>query len=160
MQNGRYAAKRRLRCLMRIVHRPEGVNVNQASKRVGISLTTYYKWRKRFLSTADALTALMDRRPSGPLHYKSLRPYQEEAILRVILEHPGYGCKKITESLPKGADGKPLVSSGGVQKFLERRRLNLRKYRFKFKLKVIEATLPARRQNHRREERVITMFTA
>ena len=146
MRRGKYIAKRRFRRLMRIMHRPKGINVKQAAKRVGISLTTYYKWRKRASSMPDPVTALRDRRPSGPLHYKSLKPYQEEAILKVISEHPEYGCKKITEHLPKKSDGNPLVSSGGVQKFLERRRLNLNIYRFRFRRNVLSVYAKAERQ--------------
>lgn len=152
MQKGRYAAKRKLRCLMQIMHRPRGINVKQASKRAGISLTTYYKWKKRASSAADALTALMDRRPYGPLHYKSLKPYQEEAILKVISEHPEYGCKKITENLPKRSDGKPLVSIGGVQKFLERKKLNLKRYRFRFIKKGLQTSLSIQRQKYKEKE--------
>ncbi len=141
MRREDHKAKKKLRRLMRVMRRPMGMNFHQACKRAGISHSTYYKWKKRVSSAPDPLIALRDRRPSGPLHYKSLKPYQEEAILKVISEHPEYGCKKITERLPKKSDGKPLVSSGGVQKFLERKRLDLRRYRFRFAKKALQASI-------------------
>ncbi len=160
MRRIKYIAKRRLRCLTKVMHRPRGMKVKQACKRAGISLTTYYKWKGRASGTSDILTALSDRRPSGPLHYKSLKPYQEEAILKVISEHPEYGCKKIAESLPKRSNGKPLVSSGGVQKFLERKRLNLRRYRFRFTKKVLQTSLSSKRQKYKEDERGIKAVSA
>lgn len=159
MQRGNIA-KKRLRCLAKIMHRPKGMKVKQACKRAGISLTTYYKWKGRASGTPDILAALRDRRPSGPLHYKSLKPYQEEAILKVISEHPEYGCKKITESLPKRQDGKPLVSIGGVQKFLERKRLNLKRYRFRFIKKGLQTSLSIQRQKYKEKERGIKVVSA
>ena len=160
MRRIKYIAKRRLRCLTKVMHRPRGLNIQQACKKIGISITTYYKWKKRVACMPDSLTALSDRRPSGPLHYKSLKPYQEEAILKVISEHPEYGCKKITESLPKRPNGKPFVSSGGVQKFLERKRLNLRRYRFRFTKKVLQTSLSSKRQKYKEKERGIKVVSA
>ncbi|MBI3354499.1 MAG: hypothetical protein HY034_06395 [Nitrospirae bacterium] len=48
--------------------------------------------------------------------------------------------------MPRKADGKPLVSNGGVQNFLERRGLNLMKARINF---AEEYSKTIRRQSER-----------
>lgn len=125
-------ALHRLQYIEKIRNRPKGMSVIDACKGSGISFPTYYKWLRRFTSAKNRMDSLYDRRVSGKRHYKSLNPEQENTIIEVILKHPEFGSQKISEALPRKVDGKSLVSNGGVQKFLERRGLNLMKSRIKF----------------------------
>ncbi len=123
----------RLNYIDTVKNRPNGVKVADVCKRLGISFPTYYKWRRRLLEARDnSLDVLFDRRPSGKKHYKSLTREHEDAIIEIIIKHPEYGSQRISAALRKNKDGKSLVSNGGVQKFLERRGLNLMKQRIKF----------------------------
>ena len=133
MKNKEALALFRLNYIDKVKNRSNGIKIADACKRLGISFPTYYKWRRRLLEAGkDSITALLDRRPSGKKHYKSLTHEHEEAIIEVILKHPEYGSQRISAALRENKGGKPYVSNGGVQKFLERRGLNLMKARIKF----------------------------
>ena len=133
MNNKEKLALFRLNYIDKVKNRSNGIKIADACKRLGISFPTYYKWRRRLLEAGkDSITALLDRRPSGKKHYKSLTHEHEDAIIEVILKHPEYGSQRISAALRENKDGKPYVSNGGVQKFLERRGLNLMKARIKF----------------------------
>lgn len=133
MNNKEKLALFRLNYIDKVKNRSNGIKIADACKRLGISFPTYYKWRRRLLEAGkDSITALLDRRPSGKKHYKSLTHEHEEAIIEVILKHPEYGSQRISAALRENKGGKPYVSNGGVQKFLERRGLNLMKARIKF----------------------------
>ena len=133
MKNKEALALFRLNYIDKVKNRSNGIKIADACKRLGISFPTYYKWRRRLLEAGkDSITALLDRRPSGKKHYKSLTHEHEDAIIEVILKHPEYGSQRISAALRENKDGKPYVSNGGVQKFLERRGLNLMKARIKF----------------------------
>ncbi|MEK6656544.1 MAG: helix-turn-helix domain-containing protein [Nitrospirota bacterium] len=133
MNNKEKLALFRLNYIDKVKNRSNGIKIADACKRLGISFPTYYKWRRRLLEAGkDSITALLDRRPSGKKHYKSLTHEHEEAIIEVILKHPEYGSQRISAALRENKGGKPYVSNGGVQKFLERRGLNLMRDRIKF----------------------------
>ncbi len=133
MDNKEKLALSRLSYINKIKNRPDSLKVSDACKRLGISFPTYYKWRRRLLEAGkDSISALFDRRPSGKKHYKSLTPEQEDAIIETILKYPEYGSQRISAALIKNEYGMPVVSNGGVQKFLERRGLNLMRDRVKF----------------------------
>ena len=133
MNNKEKLALFRLNYIDKVKNRSNGIKIADACKRLGISFPTYYKWRRRLLEAGkDSITALLDRRPSGKKHYKSLTHEHEDAIIEVILKHPEYGSQSISAALRENKDGKPYVSNGGVQKFLERRGLNLMRDRIKF----------------------------
>ena len=133
MNNKEKLALFRLNYIDKVKNRSNGIKIADACKRLGISFPTYYKWRRRLLEAGkDSITALLDRRPSGKNIIKSLTHEHEEAIIEVILKHPEYGSQRISAALRENKGGKPYVSNGGVQKFLERRGLNLMKARIKF----------------------------
>ncbi|MEK6681752.1 MAG: helix-turn-helix domain-containing protein [Nitrospirota bacterium] len=139
-------ALHRFQYIEKIKNRPKDMSVIDACKGIGVSFPTYYKWLRRLTSAGNRVDSLYDRRPSGKRHYKSLNPEQDNAIVEVIVKHPEFGSQKISEALPKKADGKPLVSNGGVQNFLERRGLNRMKARINF---AEEYSKTIRRQSER-----------
>lgn len=143
----------RLNYIDKVKNRSNGIKIADACKRLGISFPTYYKWRRRLLEAEkDSITALLDRRPSGKKHYKSLTHEHEDAIIEVILKHPEYGSQSISAALRENKDGKPYVSNGGVQKFLERRGLNLMRDRIKFAEEYLKAL---KKENDKKIETVI-----
>lgn len=153
MDNKEKLALFRLHYIEKINNRPKGINIADACKRLGISFPTYYKWKRRLIETGKkGIDALFDRRQSGERHYKSLTKEQEDAIIEVITTHPEYGSQSISAALRENKDGKPYVSNGGVQKFLERRGLNLMRDRIKFAEEYLKAL---KKENDKKIETVI-----
>jgi transposase len=153
MDNKEKLALFRLHYIEKINNRPKGINIADACKRLGISFPTYYKWKRRLIETGKkGIDALFDRRQSGERHYKSLTKEQEDAIIEVITTHPEYGSQRISVALRENKDGKPYVSNGGVQKFLERRGLNLIRDRIKFAEEYLKAV---KKENDKKIETVI-----
>lgn len=142
----------RLNYIDKVKNRSNGVKITDACKRLGISFPTYYKWRRRLESGKENITALFDRRPSGERHYKSLTKGQEDAIIEVMTTHPEYGSQRISSALKKNEYGRPVVSNGGVQKFLERKGLNLMKDRIKFAEEYFKAL---KKENDKKIETII-----
>ena len=133
LKNKEKLALFRLNFINKIDSRPNDVRIIDACEKLGVSFPTYYKWKRRLSEAGkDSITALFDRRPSGKKHYKSLTPEQEDAIIEIIIKYPEYGSQRISAALIKNEYGMPVVSNGGVQKFLERRGLNLMRDRVKF----------------------------
>ncbi len=88
-------------------------NVSEACRRLGISKTQFYEYRRRF--QAHGLEGLKNRAPVHHSHPQTTPPETVEAILSLSLAHPLWGCGRLSDELKvKGIS----VSSRTIQNIL------------------------------------------
>lgn len=59
----------------------------------GIGRTSFYEWKRRFLT--HGLAGLKDQPPIHESHPQTTAPETVERIRALALEHPAYGCNRI-----------------------------------------------------------------
>jgi transposase InsO family protein len=96
-------------------------NVSEACKRSGMDRTSYYAWKKRY--TEQGLEGLKDLPPIVKNHPQKTDEATEKRLLELCLEHPGWGCTKLSDYLK--LEGY-RVSSPITQKILIRNNLGSR----------------------------------
>lgn len=90
-------------------------NISEACRRSGMDRTSFYEWKRRFQT--HGLEGLKDMPPIPKGQPNQTTPEVEAAILKESLEHPSWGCVKLSDYLKlKGVS----VSSPTVQKILIR----------------------------------------
>jgi transposase InsO family protein len=90
-------------------------NVSEACRRSGMDRTSFYEWRRRFQT--HGLEGLKDLPPITKSQPNATTPETEAKIIEASLEHPSWGCVKLSDSLKlRGVS----VSSPTVQKILIR----------------------------------------
>lgn len=72
-------------------------NVSEACRQRGISRSQYYEYKKRF--AVAGIAGLKDLPPIHHSHPDATPPEQVERILALSLEHPAWGCNKLSEWL-------------------------------------------------------------
>lgn len=72
-------------------------NVSEACRQRGISRSQYYEYKKRF--AASGIAGLKDLPPIHHSHPDTTPPEHVEHILALSLEHPAWGCNKLSEWL-------------------------------------------------------------
>lgn len=101
----------------------EGVPVAEACRQLGVSPSTYYRYRR--LRRAVGPEGLRDRRRRAqPVR---LSNEQEEVLLRLVGENPDWGARRLGEAL-SGALGQD-IKRARVLASLKRRKLNSREAR-------------------------------
>lgn len=88
-------------------------NVSQACKQRGVSRTQFYEYKRRFQT--HGLEGLKDLPPIHKSHPMTTPPEVVKRILEVSLEHPGWGCVKLSSMLKLGDIN---VSSPTIQNIL------------------------------------------
>lgn len=90
-------------------------NVSEACRRSGMDRTSFYAWKKRF--EEQGLEGLKDLPPIHHEHPLEKSPEVVAKVLETSLEHPGWGCVKLSDYLKlQGVS----VSSPVIQKMLIR----------------------------------------
>ncbi|HUV46561.1 MAG TPA: glycosyltransferase [Candidatus Bathyarchaeia archaeon] len=99
--------------------------VAQACREFGISRPVFYKWYQRYLEAprGQKLVAMKDKERKIERFSRQIPVKYEKAVLQAVVRHPEYGIKKIMVCLPQIA-AKPIVGYHGVQRVLERNKLN------------------------------------
>ena len=69
-------------------------NVSEACRQRGISRTSFYEYKRRFQT--HGLEGLKDLPPIHKSHPFTTSSQVEEKILELSLEHPGWGCVRLS----------------------------------------------------------------
>lgn len=72
-------------------------NVSEACRHWGVSRTQFYEYKRRFQT--HGLEGLKDLPPIHNTHSFTTPPEEVERILALSLEHPTWGCNKLSELL-------------------------------------------------------------
>ncbi|MBN1781823.1 SpoIIE family protein phosphatase [bacterium] len=115
--------------LMKLVDH-DGMSVKDACKEVGVSQSTYYKYRKLFLeSGAEALKEKIQR---SEIEEKHISIEEKAKIFDVIKENPEFGAKRISEELNTEKYGFTQIDEKRIYEELVRSRLNTKELRLAF----------------------------
>lgn len=88
-------------------------NISEACRRSGMDRTSFYEWKRRFQTYG--LEGLKDLPPIPKSQPNSTTPETEALILECSLQHPAWGCVKLSDFLKlQGVS----VSSPTIQKIL------------------------------------------
>ena len=99
-------------------------NVSEACRRRGISRTQFYEYKRRFQT--HGIEGLNDLPPVHKTHPQTTPPETVKKILDLALEHPTWGCGRISNYLKLQGIS---VSGPTVQKILNRHNLGTRYHR-------------------------------
>ena len=88
-------------------------NISEACRRSGMDRTSFYEWKRRFQT--HGLEGLKDLPPVHKSHPQTTPPGVVKKILRLSLEHPSWGCVRLSDYLKLQGIS---VSSPTVQKIL------------------------------------------
>jgi transposase InsO family protein len=88
-------------------------NVSEACRRKGMDRTTFYEYKRRFQT--HGIEGLKDLPPIPHTHPQATPPEVVERILAVSMEHPSWGCKRISDTLKLEGT---YISSPTVQNIL------------------------------------------
>ena len=115
-------------------------NVSAACKQRGVSRTQFYEYKRRFQT--QGIEGLVDLPPVHHSHPATTPPEVEQRILEVSLEHPAWGCNRLSDQLKlEGIN----ISAITIQKILNRNEMGSRYDRWlkleeKHSQRVIELT--------------------
>lgn len=90
-------------------------NISEACRRQGISRTQFYEYKQRFQKMG--LDGLKDLSSLHNQHPRKTPPVITERVLELSLEHPGWGCIRLSEALKSEGIS---ISSPTVQTILIR----------------------------------------
>lgn len=90
-------------------------NVSKTCRRMGVSRTQFYEYRRRFRMLGPE--GLKNLPPSHKTHPQTISEEKRDLILITSEGNPSWGCKRISQHLKKIGC---YVSSPTVQKILER----------------------------------------
>lgn len=96
-------------------------NVSAACKQRGVSRTQFYEYKRRFQT--HGIEGLVDLPPVHHSHPATTPPEVEQRILELSLEHPAWGCNRLSDSLKlEGIQ----ISAITLQKILNRNEMGSR----------------------------------
>lgn len=96
-------------------------NVSLACKQRGVSRTQFYEYKRRFQT--HGIEGLVDLPPIHHSHPFTTPPEVEQRILDVSLEHPAWGCNRLSDTLKlEGIN----ISAITIQKILNRNEMGSR----------------------------------
>ncbi|HFE63922.1 MAG TPA: HAMP domain-containing protein [Caldithrix sp.] len=108
-----------------------GITVAQACKEIGVSPSTYYKYRKIYRSGGhEYLREMLHGYTNLGLRHLSIEV--KTKMYDIIREHPSYGAKRISTALMNDKYGNIEVSPYLIYEELKRAKLNTRKQREDF----------------------------
>ncbi|MDM7993098.1 MAG: IS481 family transposase [Candidatus Fermentibacter sp.] len=88
-------------------------NITEACRRSNMDRTSFYEWKRRFQT--HGIDGLVDMPPIHRTHPQTTPPETVERILATSMEHPGWGCVRLSDWLK--LDG-VSVSSPTIQNIL------------------------------------------
>lgn len=100
-------------------------NVSAACKNAGMDRTSFYEWKRRFQT--HGIDGLKDSPPVHLTHPQTTPPEVEEKVIAVSLEHPSWGCVRLSALLKLQGIS---ISSPTVQKILIRHNLGSQHHRW------------------------------
>jgi len=114
----------------------EGIPIEDACRQMGVSPSTFYKYRRRWQRLGDS--GLLNKKLRAEDVIKQFSYEVRKEILSIIRENPEYGPKRIGEELKKR--GIDESDQRGLYEELIRMRLNTRKLRLEYVNRIGELT--------------------
>jgi len=105
----------------------EGMSAEEACKKVGVSLASFYKYRKRWKEHGDS--GLLNKRLRAEASIKILPYNTRKMILEIIRQNPEFGATRIQKTLAKRGEN---YSVGNIYDELVNMRLNTRRRRLAY----------------------------
>ena len=113
-----------------------GVPIEDACKEMGVSVSTFYKYRRRWQKFGDS--GLLNKNLRAESIIKQV-PYEvRKEILNVVRENPEFGAKRIAEDINKQREYK--IDQKSIYDELIRMRLNTHKLRLEYVSRMGEMT--------------------
>lgn len=106
----------------------EGLPVDEACKQMNVSMSTFYKYRRRWQKLGDA--GLLNKKLRAESVMKQISYEVRKEILNIVRENPEYGVKRIIDELAKRNFGE--IEYRGIYEELVRMRLNTKKLRLEY----------------------------
>jgi len=106
----------------------EGMSPEEASKEMGVSLSTFYKYRRRWKELGDV--GLLNKKLRADSGMKQVRYEVRKEILNIVREYPEYGTKRMMTELK--TRGMVDIDQRGLYEELVRMRLNTKKLRLRY----------------------------
>ncbi len=108
----------------------EGLKVKEACRRIGISTSTFYRYRKRWEEGIDE--PLTDVPTVQDISTRHMSIEDQAKLLDIVKHHPEYGVKRITDALATERYENTVVSENLVYRELKKLKLNTVKQRKAF----------------------------
>jgi serine phosphatase RsbU (regulator of sigma subunit)/anti-sigma regulatory factor (Ser/Thr protein kinase)/tetratricopeptide (TPR) repeat protein/transposase len=108
----------------------EGITVKEACETVGVSTSTYYKYKKRFEKMGSE--GLKEQVIRSEIEEKHISIEDTAKIYDIIKEHPEYGAKRIHEVLNTEKYGFTVIDEKRLYEELVRTHLNTKELRQAF----------------------------
>lgn len=106
----------------------EGIPLEEACKQMGVSPSTYYKYRRRWQKLGDV--GLLNKNLRADSGLKQISYETRKEILNIVRENPDLGTKRLMDEL--GKKGIADIDHRGLYEELVRMRLNTRKLRLEY----------------------------
>ena len=111
----------------------QGLSVKEACERMGVSTSTYYKYRRRF--EREGASGLLDRRSRSQQGTRQLSLDEREQLLALIVLQPEWGATRLARQLALPEYGQLQVDDHVVYDELVRLRLNTQERRMTYALR-------------------------
>ena len=108
----------------------EGMSIKEACRAVGVSPSTYYKYKKRFEKMG--IEGLKEKMMRSEIEEKHISIEDKAKIYDIIKEHPEYGAKRISEELRTEKYGFTEIDERRIYEELVRSHLNTKDLRIAF----------------------------
>ncbi|MFQ6103883.1 MAG: SpoIIE family protein phosphatase [Candidatus Glassbacteria bacterium] len=99
-----------------------GMKVREACEQVGISTSTFYKYRRKW--NGDNAEMIMDPNDPQDISMRHMSIEDQAKMLDIVRQHPEFGVKRITTEMTTEKYNKTIVSEALVYKELKRLKLN------------------------------------
>ena len=111
----------------------QGLSVKEACERMGVSASTYYKYRRRF--EREGASGLLDRRSRSQQGTRQLSLDERAELLKLIVAQPEWGATRLARQLALPEYGQLQVDEHVVYDELVRLRLNTQERRLTYALR-------------------------
>lgn len=108
----------------------EGMSVKKACQTVGVSTSTYYKYKKRF--EKEGKEGLKEKTVRSEIEDRHISIEDKAKIYDIIRQNPDFGPKRISEELNTAMYGFSIIDEKRIYEELVKNRLNNRELRMAF----------------------------
>ncbi len=84
-----------------VIHK--GVHISQVARNLGVARKTIYSWVKRYQQTSSRCKAdaFLPAYKKGEEHFRNKSTLAKPLLLKLLVKHPGWGCRKLSMELKK-----------------------------------------------------------
>lgn len=120
------------RQLIDLVER-QGLSVKEACERMGVSTSTFYKYRRRF--EREGAAGLFDRRTRAGSTTRQLSVDERTLLQKLIVREPEWGATRLKKALAQPQNGGLDIDERTIYEELVRLRLNTKERRLAFAMR-------------------------